>query len=95
MTKQNLFKLGAKAMTAMRKPFFPTNFAKDWDNLFALSGMALWLIIAARGVSVVWASEAFIRNDVKDLVDMFIHAWLSVNPKPNPEPSKASPQKEN
>ena len=57
--------------------------------------MALWLIIAARGVSVVLASEAFIRNDIKDLVDMFIHAWLSVNLKSNPEPSKASPQKEN
>lgn len=36
MTKQNLFKLGAKAMRTMRKPFFQTNFAKFFAAIAAL-----------------------------------------------------------
>ncbi len=45
--------------------------------------------------SVGYGDLPFIRNAVKDYVDQFINAWLSVNPKPKIEPSKDSPQKEN
>ena len=45
--------------------------------------------------SVGYGDLPFIRNAVKDYVDQFINAWLSVNSKPNPKPSKDSPQKEN
>lgn len=44
--------------------------------------------------SVGYGDLPFIRNGVKDLVNMFINAWLSVNPKLNLEPSQDSPQKE-
>lgn len=37
MTKRNLFKVGAKAMTAMRKFFFQTNFAKLFAAIAALA----------------------------------------------------------
>ena len=45
--------------------------------------------------SVGYGDLPFIRNAVKGFVDQFINAWLSVNSKPNPKPSKDSPQKEN
>ena len=45
--------------------------------------------------SVGYGDLLFIRNGVKDQVDQFINAWLSVNPKPKIKPSKDSPQKEN
>lgn len=45
--------------------------------------------------SVGYGDLPFIRNGVEDQVDQFINAWLSVNPKSNPAPSKDSPQKEN
>lgn len=44
--------------------------------------------------SVGYGDLPFIRNAVKDYVYQFINAWLSVNPKPSPAPSKDSPQKE-
>lgn len=45
--------------------------------------------------SVGYGDLPFIRNAVKDYVDQFINAWLSVNPKSNLAPSQDSPQKEN